>query len=83
MKLGKVPLVATGFKKAANSWSRHAAMICAAGCGGLCDGSCPLPCSPWAETSLSSSLVLQENISDENEAKPEQLVKLRSSHQCF
>lgn len=41
MKLGKVPLVATGFKKAANSWSPRAAIICAAGCGGLCDGSCP------------------------------------------
>lgn len=51
--------------------------------GGCVMAAAPLPCSPWAETSLSSSLVLQENISDENEAQPEQLVKLRSSHQCF
>lgn len=33
--------VATGFKKAANSWSPRAAMICTAGCRGWCDGSFP------------------------------------------
>lgn len=42
----------------------------------------PLPCFSHKHCSP-GRLWLEENLTDENEAKPDQLVKLRSSHKCF
>lgn len=42
----------------------------------------PLLCFSPKHHSL-GRLLLDKNLTDENEAKPDQLVKLRSFHKCF
>lgn len=78
MKLGKAPLQRQVLSEPRQPRAGPFALMAVGRC---CDGSVPpQSCFPQKRRSP-SGLLLEENLTDENEAKPDQLVKLRSFHE--